>query len=142
MRTMNINKRGFWFCNYVGKEEIHDINGNYSGEYVLIYEGPVRMEANISPAAGSSSVEQFGNLDNYDKVIVTDDINCPIDENTVLFVDKAPETTEIITYEEDPEEPGTYIEAAMAVPLYDYTVRRIAKSLNSVSIAIQKVSVS
>jgi len=57
-------------------------------------------------------------------VIVTDDLTCPIDENSVLFVDKLPE------YSED----GT--------PLYDYVVKRVAKSLNAIAYAIQKVNVS
>ena len=53
----------------------------------------------------------------------TDDINCPIAEDTVLFVDKKPEY--------DGEK-----------PMYDYIVKRVAKSLNSISIAISKVNVS
>lgn len=49
------------------------------------------MRANVSAAAGSAQVEQFGNFAGYDKVILTDDTTCPIDENTVLFIDKEPE---------------------------------------------------
>ena len=69
-------------------------------------------------------MEQFGNFVSYDKVIITDDLKCPIDENTVLFLDKKPE------YREN----GT--------PLYDYIVKRVAKSRNFISYAVQKVSVS
>jgi hypothetical protein len=65
----------------------------------------------------------FGNLESYDKVLVTDDMSCPIDENTVLFVDSKPGYNQ-------------------GVPTYDYTVRRVAKSLNSISYAISKVKVS
>lgn len=79
---------------------------------------------NVSAATGSAQVEQFGNFISYDKVIVTDNLSCPIDENTVLFVDKEPE------YDADGN------------PLYDYIVRRVAKSLNSISYAISKVTVS
>ena len=81
------------------------------------------MDANVSPARGQASVEMFGNLDGYDKVLVTDWVECPIDENSVLFVDKAP------AYD------------TSGHPIYDYIVRRVAKSLNSVAIAIGKVSV-
>ena len=87
------------------------------------YAEPVQMYANISPATGQSQTEQFGNLENFDKVIVTDDMSCPIDENTVLFVDKEPETVD-------------------GVPIYDYIVKRVSKSLNSISIAIRRVEVS
>ena len=65
----------------------------------------------------------FGNLESYDKVLITDDMNCPIDENTVLFIDKEPQVVK-------------------DKPLYDYTVKRVAKSLNSISIAVSKVKVS
>lgn len=81
------------------------------------------MLANISPASGAAQVEQFGQFVSYDKVIVTDDMSCPISEDTVLFVDK------------EPEYDGKK-------PLYDYVVKRVAKSLNSISIAISKVNVS
>jgi hypothetical protein len=82
------------------------------------------MKANISTAIGVSEVEQFGKDLKYDKVIVLDDIDCPIDENSVLFVDKLPES----------DDEGNL--------LFDYIVKRVAKSLNSVSIAISKVAVS
>ena len=65
----------------------------------------------------------FGNLESYDKVIITDDMDCPIDENTVLFIDKDPEFKD-------------------GKPTFDYTVRRVAKSLNTISYAVSKVKVS
>ena len=57
----------------------------------MVYKPAVAMNANISAATGSAQVEQFGNFAGYDKVIVTDDLSCPIDENTVLFIDKEPQ---------------------------------------------------
>jgi hypothetical protein len=123
MRIMQINKRPFHYCLYVDKEAVEDEYGNEVG-YKVVYGNPVMMEANISPASGYAQTEQFGNLDNYDKVIVTDDMDCPIDEHSVLFIDKEPEYT------------------VSGDPMFDYTVRRIAKSLNSVSIAVRKVNVS
>ncbi len=124
MRCMERNKRTFWYCLYDRKEPIIDEDGNETGEEQIVYKPAQSLRANISAASGSSQVEQFGNLVGYDKVIVLDDTSCPIDENTVLFIDKEPE------YGEDGN------------PLYDYRVKRVAKSLNSVSIAATKVSVS
>ena len=97
------------------------------------------MRANISQATGQSNTEQFGNLENYDKVIVIDDLNCPIDENSVLFIDKAPEFTEVLTHNATAI---TTTDETISVPMYDYTVLRVAKSLNSISIAVKKVKVS
>ena len=117
MKTMKRNQVPFWYLLYDRKEDLKDEYGNESGESAIIYKPAVKMEANVS-------AEQFGNFAGYDKVIVTDDLSCPIDENSVLFIDKEPE------YAKD----GT--------PLYDYIVKRVAKSLNSISYAVSKVSVS
>ena len=124
MKTMERNKTGFWYLLYDRKEPVIDEYGNETGEETVVYKEAAAFRANVSAATGSSQVEQFGALSGYDKVIVTDDLRCPIDEHTVLFLDKRPE------YDEDGK------------PLYDYIVKRVAKSLNSISYAVTKVSVS
>lgn len=124
MRTMERNKTAFWYLLYDRKEPVIDEDGNETGEEKVVYKEAMEFRANVSAATGSSQVEQFGALSGYDKVIVTDDTSCPIDENTVLFLDKSP------AYDGDGK------------PLYDYIVKRVAKSLNSVSYAVTKVSVS
>ena len=72
---------------------------------------------NVSPATGFAQTDVFGYLESYDKVLITDDMDCPIDENTVLFIDKEPQVVD-------------------GKPMYDYTVKRVAKSLNSISYAV------
>ena len=71
-------------------------------------------------------IRQFGESESYDKVIVLDDITAPIDEHSILWVDTLPLLNE---------------DGTTATP-HDYTVRRVAKSLNSVVIAIRKVRVN
>ena len=124
MKCLERNKTKFYYSLFVKSEPGKDEYGNESGEPVITYSEPTLMKANISPATGVSQVEQFGKDLKYDKVIVVDDMGCPIDENSVLFVDKEP------TRDAD----GNL--------LYDYIVKKIAKSLNSISIAISKVEVS
>ncbi len=124
MRCMLRNKVPFAYCLYLRTEPAVDENGHRTGEKKIIYAEAVETRANISSATGEAQEEVFGSLAEYDKVIVIDDPNFPMDENTVLFVDKTPEYTE----------DGT--------PLYDYTVKKVARSLNSVSYAIKKVTVS
>lgn len=124
MKTMERNKVPFWYLLYDRKEAVKNEDGNETGDYRVVYKEAVFQRENISAATGSAQVEQFGNFISYDKVIVTDDLCCPIDENTVLFIDKEPE------YDEDGN------------PLYDYIVKRVAKSLNSISYAVSKVNVS
>lgn len=146
MRALVRNKRPFYYCLYSDKIPIVDEYGNETGEGIRTYEEPVLMYANISQATGQSNTEQFGKLENYDKVIVTDDLDCPIDENSVLFIDKEPEYTDGVTidYQESSTLFGDDIATPVTVqtPVYDYTVRRVAKSLNSISIAVRKVEVS
>lgn len=124
MQTMKRNQIPFKYMLLLRQEPILDEWGNETSESRLVYGDPVDMNANISAAGGTAQVEQFGNLTGYDRVIVTADMNCPIDENTVLFIDKEPEFSE------------------SGDPLYDYIVLRVAKSLNSISYAVSKVDVS
>lgn len=124
MRCLKRNKQTFWYALYQSTDMNHDEYGNETGEPIVTYSEPVQMSANISPATGQSNTEMFGNLDSYDKVIVTDDMNCPIDEHSVLFIDKEPEHN------------------MSGNLMYNYIVKRVAKSLNSISIAVRKVDVS
>ncbi len=124
MKALERNKSTFHYLLYDGIEPLRDKQGYETGEERVKYKEAVAMRANVSAASGSAQVEQFGNLVSYDKVIVTTDMDCPMDETTVLFIDKEPE------YSSD----GT--------PLYDYRVKRVAVSLNSISYAVEKVSVS
>lgn len=124
MRCMERNKRTFHYALFKEKAPYTDEDGNESGEFRTVYEAPVEMRANVSMATGNSNIEQFGNDLKYDKVIVTDDLTCPIDESSVLFVDSPPR------------------EDADGNLLFDYVVKKIARSLNSISIAISKVEVS
>lgn len=141
MRCLNRNKTAFFYALYLGKKPIVDEDGNESGEYQTVYSAPVHMEANISPANGSTQAEPFGSSVQYDKVIVTDDTDCPIDEQSVLFIDNVTDTFlhdeywNILCTEAD-------------VPLqirdfqFDYIVKKVARSQNSISYAISRVDVS
>lgn len=138
------NDRDFWFCQYdpTVQHRIIDANGNETGEVVPHYGEAIPFWANISPAAGAAQFEQFGNMGSYDKVIVTRDMDCPINENSVLFIDKEPEYTEVDTFDiadggsDDELEPVTYL-----LPKYDYLVKLVAKGLDAIAIAVRKVDV-
>lgn len=147
MEALKRNKVPFYYCTFESADvEIIDENGNRTGEKIVMYNAPVQMKANISPATGVSNTEQFGNLENYDKVIVTCDMECPVDENSVLFIDKTPEYTSVTSYDvvESTAVLGNdeITETEYVVPKHDYIVRRVAKSLNGISIAVSKVKVS
>lgn len=126
MRTLNRNKTVFYYALYEGKESVIDDYGNVTGEYEVKYSRPKKFRANISAANGKADVEQFGANVDYDKVIVGDNIFPQIDEYTIMWIDTVP----VIDNEGKTETP------------HDYIVKKIARSLNSVSIAVSKVEVS
>lgn len=123
MKLMKRNLTPVHYCLYKERVALTDADGYETGEYGVGYAEPVKLMCSVSPATGYAQTEMFGNLESYDKVLITDDMDCPIDENTVLFIDKEPAFKD-------------------GKPTYDYTVRRVARSLNAISYAVSKVKVS
>ena len=124
MRCMARNKTAFYYALHNGQTEIIDEYGNATGQYEILYTAPKRMYGNVSAAQGEMQSRQFGESEIYDKVIVLDDPNTPIDEYSILWVDTLPEV----------------VGGTTKTP-HDYVVKKVARSLNSVSIAISKVTV-
>ena len=148
MRTLNRNKQLFYYAAYVGKHEIEETDeyGNTlkTGEYQTIYDNPVKCEANISPANGTTAAEIFGTAEGYDKIIVLDGLDVPIDEFSLLWIDTTPDIE--IDDEDAPvmefTNGGVVIGDNGHFKANDCIVKRVARSLNSVAIAARKVSVS
>lgn len=126
MKTLKRNLQTLYYCQYSSTGTAYDEYEHEAEQYAM-YSSPVLMVASVSPATGQSDTEMFGNLEDYDKVIVTDDLSCPITETSVLFIDKVPNL---------PVTGQTY------EPEYNYIVKRVSKSINSISIAVSKVNVS
>ena len=126
MRCMVRNKSKFYYASYIDETEIIDEYGNRTGEYNIRYSKPYKVYGNVSAAQGEMQTRQFGASVSYDKVIVLDDRNAPIDEHSILWVDTLPHLNE---------------DGTTDTP-YDYTVKKVAPSLNGVSIAIRKVDVN
>ncbi len=126
MRCMVRNKTKFYYASYKDHTEIIDEYGNATGEYEVSYSNPIACLGNISAAQGEMQSRQFGESESYDKVIVLDDGDAPIDEHSILWVDTLPHLNE---------------DGTTDTP-HDYIVKKVAKSLNGVSIAIRKVMVN
>ena len=126
MRNLIRNKTKFYFAPYIGETDITDEYGNLTGEHKITYGNPVRMHGNVSAAQGEIQSRQFGESERYDKVIVLDDMNVMFGEHSILWVDTLPHLNE---------------DGSTDTP-HDYIVRKIARGLNGVSIAISKVVVT
>lgn len=118
MRCLERNKKAFYYATYQGMEKLYDGNNQFTGEYGVAYSEPVLAYGNISPATGIINTNPFGLTEGYDKILVMSDPNFPIAEDSVLWVDRG------------------------ITEAHDYTVVRVARSINSVSIAIKKVDVA
>lgn len=127
------NKRQFYAAAFSHSEDIKDEYGNISGEQKLFYLNPKKLFGNISAAHGETEARQFGNSIDYDKVIVLDDPKAPIDEYSILWIDGAPELDEdgALALNDNGE---------VKTP-HDYIVKKVARSLNNVSVAISRVTV-
>lgn len=118
MRCLQRNLRPFYYALYISTKPLIDDAGYLTGEHEVLYREPVEAFGNISAAKGDASVQPFGNDIQYDRVIVMDEPNTPIDEHAVLYIDRTPD-----------QEP-------------DYEVRKVARSLNTVAIAISRLPYS
>lgn len=125
MRCLARNKREFYYALFNSKSEITDSDGYFTGEYELNYGTPIRAFANISAAKGETTIRQFGENILYDKVIVMDTPTTAIDEYAIMWIDVMP----ILEADGTTKTP------------HDYVVKQVARSLNSVSIAVAKVDV-
>lgn len=125
MRCMERNKTKFYYAPYLDKMELEDEYGNRTGQYELMYGKPIQAKGNISAAQGEIQSRQFGDSVTYDKVIVLDNPSTPIDEYSILWIDSMPD----LSSDDSTETP------------HDYIVKKVARSLNSVSIAVSKVNV-
>lgn len=86
MHTLARNKKPIWYALRTGKTEIIDSNGFRTGQYQLTYAEPVKAMMNIRWDDGSVRLEGFGINNSARRRMVTDDMNCPIDIDTILWI--------------------------------------------------------
>lgn len=137
MRGLKRNQKTLYYQLYASNIPVYetDLDGNIvtdpitgepllTGETKVGYSDPVEFRANVSAARGEAQSDPFGVDLSYDKTMVSCDMGLPIDELSVLFVDKKPEF----------DAGGNLANTA------DYKVVQVAKSLNSALYAIKKIT--
>lgn len=125
MRTLMRNKSTFYYADFIKTDEMVDEEGYPTGQYATFYTTPKKYKANISPARGIADTEVFGINETYDKSIVLNKCAPDILETSLLWVDTLP----VFDDEGNTQTP------------HDYIVKRVAKSINSTTLAIKKVVV-
>ena len=135
-RTAFRNKQPFWYALYESTVTTTDEYGNQNGTHPT-YGNPVLASGNISPARGNVYAQQFGEELRYDKVIVLNDRDTPIDEYAVLWIDTEPDL--------DANGALTVNASGEYATPWDYIVRRVGRGLPGFGdsvIAVSKVTVS
>ena len=94
LHTLARNKQPIYFATLASKEELVDEYGNRTGQYEPIYNAPQLAHMNIRWDNGEVRLEGFGLNASAKRRIVTDDMNCPIDISTIIWLGISPYETE------------------------------------------------
>lgn len=84
MHTLARNRRAFYYATYEGKSKVY-VDGLYTGREEITYSTPIEARMNISPSLGRAELESFGINSGYTHTIITDEMDCPMDEHSVIW---------------------------------------------------------
>lgn len=113
MRNLKLNEVLMYYSNLTADQTDQWGNENVSG-----YAEAEPIFMSLSPNKGAVTANGFGLGIDYDREMITSDVDCPINEYTRLWIDN--DTTKS----------------------HDYEVKKVAKSKNAIRYAIKKVTVS
>lgn len=91
MHTLARNKQPIYYATLQSKTELIDEYGNRTGQFELTYSEPVLARMNIRWDDGAVQLEGFGLNVSARRRMVTDDLNCPIGIDTILWIGIEPE---------------------------------------------------
>lgn len=117
MRSLKRNQKTIWYSKLETTTEEYDEYGNLTGENVPVYSEKKPLDIYVSANTGDISSQMFGSLTDYDRIMSISDTDCPIDEDTILWIDT------------DLDNP------------FNFIVKRKSVSLNETVYAIKQVTV-
>ena len=118
MRCLARDTQKIFISLYESREEVKDKQGRYTGDIAVVRSEPISLVCNVGAAVGSSQIEVFGQLLDYDKTVLIDNTDFEISETAVLWI------------ENSTDEP------------YDYIIKRIARTPNFTALAVSRVDIS
>lgn len=123
MHTLARNKQTIYYATVLEKEEQLDENCLRTGQYDITYNKPVAASMNIRWDDGTVRLEGYGLNSSARRRLVTDDMNCPIGIDTILWIGVDPGYSGSIPY--------NYV--VVAAP---------EKSLNHIAYIVEEVNAS
>lgn len=85
MWCLEANKQDAYYSIPNGTSEVRDSQNYRTGEKVIAYMPPVKTRLSFSKEGGGANFDNEGLVKNYSLSFVTDDMNCPITEGTLIW---------------------------------------------------------
>ena len=136
MRNLDRNKKYLWYANPTGTTTpVKDANGHRSGEKEHEYSTPVKVRMSMAISSGANNLgsqgiatlEPYGIVTGYTARAVTEDLDCPINEESHIWYGI---------------EPTKIVQGVTVKVPHNYMVVRKATSLNHVIYYLKEVDVT
>lgn len=147
MRLLERNKQTLWFANPTGDIWVTDANGLKTGEKAVTYGTPqsARMSIAISSGAnnlgsqGMAELERYGIVTGYTHRATTEDMNCEMGEESIVWFGVPHERT--VTQQVEINGEMQTIETTELLP-HNFKIVRKATSLNHLIYYMKEVDVT
>lgn len=147
MRLLARNKQTLWFANPSGSEWVTDSNGLKTGEKNIVYGNPESAKMSIAISSGANNLgsqgmaelERFGIVTGYTHRATTEDMNCSMGEESIIWFGVPHERTVQTTETVDGVEQT--VDTVEILP-HNFKVVRKATSLNHLIYYLKEVDVS
>ena len=144
MRLLERNKETIWFANPKSSEWVTDTNGLKTGEKTVTYDDPQSAKFSVSISSGANNLgsqgmaelEMFGIVTGYTHRATTEDLNCAMSEDSILWFGVPHE--QIVETEETVNGVTQTVKTTVILP-YNFTVVRKARSLNHLIYYLKEV---
>ena len=147
MRVLQRNKKDLWFANRTGETLVVDGNGLKTGEREQTYGTPQKIRVSMSMSSGANNLgsqgmvtlDPYGLTTAYTHNAITEDMNCPMTEESIVWYGIEPTRTVTVTKTVNGE--TVTEEQTVSVP-HNFKVVRKAVSLNHLIYYLKEVDVS
>ena len=147
MRTLARNRQEIWYATHKAESYVVDTNGLKTGEKEQTYNTPVKTRMSMAISSGANNLgsqgmvtlDPYGITTAYTHRAVTEDMNCSMDEESIVWFGIEP--TRTVTESRVVNGETVTVETEVPVP-HNFTVVRKAKSLNHLIYYLKEVDVS
>lgn len=146
MHVLERNKEYLWYANPTGEQYVTDANGYKTGERKITYATPTKVKMSMAISSGANNLgsqgmaelERYGIATGYTHRAVTDDMDCPMGEESLVWYKIEP--TRIETRERIINGQRQEVQTMIPVP-HNFKVVRKAQSLNHLIYYLKEVDV-